>query len=147
MTRLNHYSRDFTGNCPNTFLIFFFSLQNRKKKLLQGEMQTRITTSIDNSCFAHRGFVLSGNIPGFHRWCDRGIGRGGVIMQSARYIRRQVEKGREKGKKEWIGQWDSPPGVSHLAGKLPRCSTKSRGNLGDYAARRSSRVRSPESRV
>jgi len=61
-------------------------------------------------------------------------------MAANEYIRRRVEK--ERRRKEWIGQWDTPPGVSHLAGKLPRCSTKSRGNLGDYAAHRSSCVRS-----
>jgi len=61
-------------------------------------------------------------------------------MAANEYIRRRVEK--ERRRKEWIGQWDTPPGVSHLAGKLPRCSTKSRGNLGDYAAHRSFCVRS-----
>lgn len=37
-------------------------------------------------------------------------------------------------------------GVSHLARKLPRCSTKSRGNIGDYIAHRSCFFPSPRDR-
>lgn len=42
--------------------------------------------------------------------------------------------------------WQTACGVSHLARKLPRCSTKSRGNIGDYIAHRSCFFPSPRDR-
>lgn len=142
ITRINRRSHDFTGNYANAFPNFFFNRENEANRRREGII---IRAGVNHD--GCRQFIPhvedsfnSGNIRDFRRRCDQGTERA-VIVQPG-HIRRRVGKERRR-RKEWIGQWDTPPGVSHLAGKLPRCSTKSRGNLGDYAAHRSSRVRSP----
>lgn len=49
--------------------------------------------------------------------------------------REKRERKKETRKKKNKFASETSRGVSHLAGKLPRCSTKSRGNFGDYAVR------------
>lgn len=137
ITRLSCYSRDFTGNCANTFPIFF--LQNKVKPKREEIITRRNAEANHDGC----RFIHSGNISSC---CDRGIGRGGdhVIGE---YIRRRVEKEREKKKERVNRAVRQPAGRLSSRRQIARCSTKSRGNLGDYTAHRSSRVRSPESRV
>lgn len=114
---------------------FLFNWERGKPEAsLRGRRESWRVSIIHSS---RREFIHSGNIGDFRRCCDKGIElrrRSGISGGAV---------GKERKRKERIGQWDTPSGVSHLAGKLPRCSTKSRGNLGDYAAHRSSRVRSP----
>lgn len=111
------------------------------RRSLRGETQAHdswLIVSVAYFAYQNNLFIYSGNVRDFRRWLA-------AIMQST-----DISGGAngQKGKRiiNRVAR-HIPPGFSHLAGKLPRCSTKSRVNLGDYGAHKSSRVWSLRFRV
>jgi len=115
---------------------FLFSTENEVNRRCQGIITLRGRREswwsiIHPACWE---FIYFGNIRDFCCCCDKEIGYYNRVYPAAGSKKKEEEKNESSS--------ETSRRVSHLAGKLPRCSTKSWRNLGDYAAHRSSRVQS-----